>query len=94
MSIFKYLKSREIGIYYKWDIFEDIYPGADINDWRRGHQIIKLRNQEKVCKTCYNNYQIMLIKIPDMIDLYHFEIHLFCEYGCMYCNYYLYKNNL
>ena len=45
MSIFKYLKSRELGIYYKWDIFEDIYPGAGRSKSSKPSGMISFNNQ-------------------------------------------------
>jgi len=92
MSIINYLRNRELGISIKWHLFEDIYPGSDLNDWRRGHEIIKLKEQKKECIRCFNKYQVMLIKIPDLTDIFKFENHVFFEYGCMYCQYYIYKN--
>jgi hypothetical protein len=93
MSIFEYLTNRQIGKKTQWKLFEDIYPGSDINDWRRGNKIIKLRNQKKYCKRCFNNYQVYLIKIPDLMDIFGFETHLFYESNCTYCDYYIYIDN-
>lgn len=92
MTLIEYLRCREIGLSYKWKLFEEIYPGSDLNDWRRGHQIIKIRDQEIECKNCYNKFQIMMIKIPELSDLFEFEKHVFFEYGCMYCDSYIYKD--
>ena len=93
MNIFNYLKNREIGNKLKWNLFEDIYPGCDIKDWRRGNQIIKLREQDKICNKCFNKFQIYLIKIPDLMDIFGFETHLFYESNCTYCDYYIYIDN-
>lgn len=92
MSILEYLKFRELGISCKWKTFEEVYPGSDLNDWRRGHEIIKIRDQNKECTKCYNKYQAMIIKIPELIDIFQFEKHIFFEFGCMYCDYKIYKN--
>ena len=94
MSLIKYLHYRQLGINYEWDKFEEVYPYSDLKDWRRGHQIIKLRNQETCCDICRVPYQVMLIKIPDMIEDFGFETHVFFEYGCMSCKYYLYRDKV
>ena len=86
MTLLEYLSKRELGRGYKWKYFEDIYPGSDIKDWRRGHEIIKLNESKKFCYLCNNNYQRIIIKIPEMIDTYGFCNHLFFEFACMYCN--------
>ena len=91
MSLLKFLKNREIGKPYNWKLFETVYPGSDLNDWRRGHKIIKLREQEKECVRCFNKYQVILIKIPDLSDIFEFDIHVFFDFGCMYCDYFLYN---
>ena len=92
MTIMEYLRCREIGKPYNWKLFEELYPGSDLNDWRRGHEIIKVGEQDLECIKCFNKYQIMIIKIPDLVDIFEFEKHAFFEYGCMYCNYYIYRN--
>ncbi len=63
MSLLKFLKNREIVKPYNWKLFETVYPGSDLNDWRRGHKIIKLRDQEKECVQCYNKYQVIFDKV-------------------------------
>ena len=86
MTLLEYLSKRELGKKYKWKNFEEEYPGSDLKDWRRGHQIIRLNQSIKTCNICNNNYQKIIIKIPEMIDIYGFCDHLFLEYACMYCD--------
>ena len=90
MSVLKYLNCREVGKTFNWIYFEEIYPGSDIKDWRRGHKIIKIGDSNKTCNLCFNPHQKIIIRIPEMVDLYGFSDHFFYEYACMYCDSHFY----
>ena len=93
MTLLEYLSKRELGKKYKWKYFEEEYPGSDLKDWRRGHEIIRLNHSIRTCNICNNNYQRIIIKIPEMIEVYDFCNHLFFEYACMYCDAHYYIDN-
>ena len=87
--LFKYVTPNGI----KWVIFKDYYKEVPNSDWRNMYKIIPLGDCSNKCNICDRYYQKMIIKLPELADVFEKENHVYIDICCPICHSYKYSKN-
>ena len=86
-DLFKYVKLNGID----WQIFKDYYIDVPKTDWRSECKIIPLGDSDRKCFICNRNYKKMIIKLPELDDIFDKQNHLMVDIACPICESYKYS---
>lgn len=85
-ELFKYVKLDGIN----WQLFKNYYTNVPKTDWRYEYEIIPLGDCEKKCLKCNRNHKKMIIKLPELDEIFDKKNHLIVDIFCPICESYKY----